>query len=320
VCAEELARHPAITAQIGDETVRAYDAALALDPNYANALRGRAAARIDYAFTSDLSPPEVRRLTDLGIADARKAAQLAPALGAAHSVIGNALAGQQDYAGALAEFNKALALSPGDARVYRESAGFMVAMGNFEAAITQARRGTELDPLSPRAFETLQYVYYYARRYQDSLTLATQALQLGPDLSRSLGWQGLAYIQLHSYEAARAACVAEKMGWVSYFCLAIVYERMGRHPEAEAALAQLIHRYGDSGSFQQADVYADRGDSARALEALQRAHRTGDPGLQSVKVDPLLDRIRDDPGFKALVAQLNFPEVGPAASSGTTHK
>jgi TolB-like protein/Flp pilus assembly protein TadD len=305
--AEELARRPAISAQVGEETLRAYDAAIALDPNYANALRGRAEARIDYAFNSDLPPPEVRRLTDLGLADARKAAQLAPALGAAHSVIGNALAGEQDYAGALVEYRKALELSPGDVRVYREAAGFTVAMGDFEAAIAQARRATELDPLNPKAFESLQYVYYYARRYQDSLAIASRSLELGPERSRSLGWQGFAYIQLHNYAAAREACLGEKMQWVSFTCLAIVYDRLGQRSEAEAALAQLVHRYGDAASYQQAEVYAAWGDAARALEALERARRTGDPGMQGIRVDPLFDRIQDNPGFKALVAELNFP-------------
>ena len=260
--AEDLARHPNISAQVGEETVRAYDAAIALDPNYANALRGRAEARIDYAFNSDLPPPEVRRLTDLGLADARKSAELAPALGAAHSVIGNALAGEQDYAGALVEFKKALALSPGDVRVYRESAGFIVGMGDFEEAIAQARHATELDPLNPKAYETLQSVYYFARRYQDSLGVASRAMEVGQDVSRSLGWQGFAYIGLGNYEAAREACAEEKMQWVSFTCLAIVYDRLGRRPEAEAALGQLIHRYGDSASYQQAQVYASWGDSA----------------------------------------------------------
>ena len=318
--AEELARRPSISAQVGEETIRAYDAAIALDPNYANAYRGRADARIEYAFNSDLPPAEVRRLTDRAIADGRKAAELAPGLGAAHAAIGDGLAGQHDYAGAMAEFRKALALSPGDARVYRRSAGFLAGVGDPEGAIALARHAAELDPLNPQAYETLQYVYYYAHRYQDSLAVARRAVELGPGLTRSLGWVGFANIELGNYEAARQACLAEKMQWVSLSCLAVVYERLGRRPEAEAALRQLIQRYGDAASYQQAQVYAAWGDTARALEALQRAYRTADPGLQGLKVDPLLARVRDEPGFKALIAQLNFPAPDPASAPGDPHK
>ena len=47
---------PDVSPQASEETVRAYDAAIALDPNYANAYRGRGAARIDYAFNAAISP------------------------------------------------------------------------------------------------------------------------------------------------------------------------------------------------------------------------------------------------------------------------
>ena len=166
--AEQLARRPDVSPQASEETVRAYDAAIALDPNYANAYRGRGAARIDYAFNAAIATTEVRRLTDIGIADARKAVELAPTLGAAHSVIGNALAGQADFAGAAAEFDKGLALSPGDARTYKDSAGFIAGMGRFDEAIARAKRAVELDPLNPETHDSLAYVYYWARRYQDS--------------------------------------------------------------------------------------------------------------------------------------------------------
>ncbi len=312
--AEQLAQQPVISAQVGEATVHAYDAAIALDPNYANAYRGRADARVNYAFNSDLTPAQVRRLADLGIADARKAVELAPGMGAAHSVIGNALAGEQDYAGALAEFTKALALSPGDARVYGRSAGFLVGIGDPAVAVALARRATELDPLNARAWESLQYVLYLAHRYEDSLVAAQRALELGASSTRAYGWLGFANIELHNYEAARAACASEKMQWVSVTCLAIVYDRLGRRPEAEAALAQLIHRYGDAASYQQAQVYAAWGDAPRALEALERARRTGDPGLQGIRVDPLFARIQGDPGFQALIAQLNFPKLPPTAA------
>jgi TolB-like protein/tetratricopeptide (TPR) repeat protein len=305
--AEELARRPNTSVQVGEETVRAYDTALALDPRYANALRGRAASRIDYAFNSDLPPSEVRRLTDVGIADARRAAEIAPALGAAHTEIGGAIAGQQDYAGALREFRQGIALSPGDARVYGKSAAFMVVMGYFDEAIAQARKATELDPVNPKAFEGLQYVYYYAGRQQDSLAAARRAEELGGGVSRAFGWQGMALIQLGDYKAARDACAAETMQWVAFTCLAIVYDRLGRHTDAEATLGQLIHRYGDASSYQQAQIYGAWGDVPRALEALQRARRVGDPGLQAVRVDPFFAKLRGDLGFKALINQLKFP-------------
>jgi TolB-like protein len=305
--AEELARRPEVSPQVSDETLRAYDAAIALDPNYANAYRGRAAARIDYAFNAAITPAEVRRLTDIGIGDARKAVELAPALGAAHSVIGNALAGQEDYTGAAAEFDKGLALSPGDVRVYRDSAGFLAGLGRFDEAIARAKHGVELDPLNPEAQQTLAYVYYWARRYAQSVAAGKRTQELNPKTSRAQGWEGFAYVGLRDYEAARTACVEERVQWVKLTCLAIVYDKQGKHTEAQTALAQLTKQYGDSASYQQTEVYAARGDVPQALTMLERAHTVGDPGLQSAQVDPLFDSLRNEPRYKTLIAQLKFP-------------
>jgi TolB-like protein/Flp pilus assembly protein TadD len=306
--AEELARRPEVSPQASDETLRAYDAAIALDPNYANAYRGRAAARIDYAFNAAVPPAEVRRMTDIGIADARKAVALAPALGAAHSVIGNALAGQADYAGAAAEFNQGLALSPGDVRVYRDSAGFLASVGRFDEAIARASHGVELDPLNPEARQTLAYVYYWARRYPESIAAGKRTQELDPKTSRAQGWEGFAYVGLRDYEAARTACAAEPVQWVKLTCLAIVYDKQGKHTDARTALAQLTQQYGDSSSYQQTEVYAARGDVPQALTMLERAHTVGDPGLQSAQVDPLFDSLRNEPRYKTLIAQLKFPK------------
>jgi hypothetical protein len=55
-------------------------------------------------------------------------------------------------------------------------------------------------------------------------------------------------------------------------------------------------------------VYAQWGDLPKALPALERAVASSDPGLISLKVDPLLDPVRGEPGFKALQARLKFPD------------
>jgi hypothetical protein len=39
-----------------------------------------------------------------------------------------------------------------------------------------------------------------------------------------------------------------------------------------------------------------------------------------MEVDPLFARIHDGPGFKALIAQLNFPETGRMPSSVDVRK
>jgi TolB-like protein len=305
--AEQLAHRPDVSAQANEETVQAYDAALALDTRYANAYRGRGAWRIGYGFNAAIEPAEVRHLVELGIADARRAVELAPALGAAHSVIGTGLAGQQDYTGAAAEYDKALALSPGDARVYRDSAGFLSGIGRFDEAIARARRAAELDPLNHEAIGAVGYAYYWARRYAESVTASRRSRELDPKATRSRGWEGFAYIGLGNYEAARTICLTEPVEWVRLTCLAIAHQKQNKQAEAQDALARLIKVYGDAASYQQAEIYAAWGEVTKAVTMLERAQVVGDPGLQSAKVDPLFDSLQGDARYKALMARLKFP-------------
>jgi serine/threonine-protein kinase len=59
--------------------------------------------------------------------------------------------------------------------------------------------------------------------------------------------------------------------------------------------------------YQVAQVYAVRGDKEKAFEWLQIAFDHHDTGMLALLVDPLLNGVRDDPRFKALVAKMNFP-------------
>jgi hypothetical protein len=43
------------------------------------------------------------------------------------------------------------------------------------------------------------------------------------------------------------------------------------------------------------------------MEALETAFRLRDPGLETIKVDPLLDPLRNDPRFQAIEKALKFP-------------
>jgi serine/threonine-protein kinase len=305
--AEQLTRRTEVSAQAHEETMSAYDAAIALDPRYANAYRGRGKQLIGYASNAAITPAEVRRLSDLGIADARKAVELAPTLGAAHAVIGTGLAGQQDYVGALSEFDQALELSPGDARVYRDSSGFLAGIGRFDEAIARARRAAELDPLNPEAVGAVGYAYYWARRYAQSVSASQRSRELDPKATRARGWEGFAYVGLGNYAAARSICLTEPVEWVRLTCLAIVDHKQGKTADAQAALAQLIKVYGDSASYQQAEIYASWGDVARAVSMLERAQAVSDPGLQSAKVDPLFDSLKSEPRYQALITRLKFP-------------
>jgi tetratricopeptide (TPR) repeat protein len=87
----------------------------------------------------------------------------------------------------------------------------------------------------------------------------------------------------------------------------VVYDKLGRHADAEAELARLKAAQGDTEAYQYAVVYAQWGNHAQALEWLETALRLRDPGLIYVKTDPLLDPLRKEPRFQAIERALKFP-------------
>ena len=72
-------------------------------------------------------------------------------------------------------------------------------------------------------------------------------------------------------------------------------------PQLQAAL-------GDAAAYQYATMYAQWGNRPKALEWLETAWRLRDPGLQELKTDPLMDPLREEPRFLAILRELKFPD------------
>jgi hypothetical protein len=87
----------------------------------------------------------------------------------------------------------------------------------------------------------------------------------------------------------------------------VIYDKLGRHADAEAELAKLKAFGGDAAAYQYATIYAQWGNRAKALEWLETAWRLRDPGLEFLKTDPLLDPLRKEPRFQAIERELKFP-------------
>jgi tetratricopeptide (TPR) repeat protein len=90
-------------------------------------------------------------------------------------------------------------------------------------------------------------------------------------------------------------------------CLAVTYEKLGRRADAEAQLAKYKARYGDSGAYQYARIYAQWGNVPKALAWLDTAIRVRNSDLEYLKTDPLMDPLRNEPRFRAIERALKFP-------------
>jgi TolB-like protein len=286
--------------------VAAYTEAIRADPDYALAYAGRSLAFADFARAL-VTGPEVVDYFNRAQSDARKAIALAPDLADGHLALANFFAGSLELTGAVQEYERALALAPGDARVLREYGAFAVLIGRSEAGLAAAHRLLVLDPLNSMNHFGLGVSLMFARRYGDAIRAFRDAKALGQDDVSVNMWLGITYYLSGDFERARSTCV--RAGAVNGpWCLAMIYDKLGQHTEAEAMLAKVRTIAGDRLAEGYADIYAQWGDTARALDWLDTAMRNRDPYLAYTKVNPFFDPLRHEPRFQAIERALKFPD------------
>jgi TolB-like protein/Tfp pilus assembly protein PilF len=290
--------------------IAAYTEAIRLDPNYALAFAGRAAAI--YYYVSATGGPDYRERLKKGQTDARQALALAPDLAEAHLVLARSLSDYSlDLTRANEELGRALELAPGNALVLRQYGLYAVYMGRTPAGIAAARRAIVLDPLNRHNYIALGMALYFGRHYDEAISVLREHLALDPDDSEAYGLRGLSYYALGNFENARASCETRanktEHEWAILPCLAAVYAKLGRRSDAESVIAKYRAVSGDAAAYQYAEIYAQWGDTAQALNWLETAKHLQDGGLVLLKTDPLLDPLRKEPRFQAIERELKFP-------------
>lgn len=284
----------------------AYDAALAIDPNYGavHAARSRSLGAIGNLYATG---DELDALYDQSITAARRGITLAPELADAHLALGYALFnGRMDVRGARAPYERARALGAGNADVLILYALYSARVGRFAAATEAVTRAAALDRLNSRAHRAAGNVFYAARRYSEAIPPMRRALALSPSINSAHGAIGDSLLMLGRLEEARAAYEREKIAFSRLTGLAIVERKLGDSKAAEAALAELLAEHGDNALYQLAQVRSQWGDREAAIAALERARKARDSGLVFVRNDPLLDPIRNDSRFARLIAEIGF--------------
>ena len=289
----------------------AFDQAIALDPNYALAHSRRAIALTDISIFVDLKPADVAATRAQALQAAQHAVALAPELGDAHLALADVLSvGMLDFAAAAPEFERALSLSPGSARVQMGYAAFAGQLGHFEAAISAARRAVSLDPQNGLVRLTLGQVLTFAGHYDEALSVLRAAKALLPNSDYVTFNTANTLLAAGQFEQARVLC--ESMTRPSqapgrHLVLALAYHGLGRKADAENEAAQFKALGSEQGSVELAGVYAQLGDKAAALEQLSLAEQHHDPAFQVLRVAWELDPIRDEPQFRAIEARMKFP-------------
>ena len=290
------------------KAIEYFNQALDKDPGYALAYAGLTDAYLVLNQYGAASPADS---FPQAIAAAKKAIELDDTLAEAHTSLACSLAYYDfDFERSLQEFQRAIQLNPNYATAHHWlSNGVLSPLGQFESAIAEGKRAVELDPLSLIINANLGQDFFYARRYDEAIAHLRKTIEMDPRFYFAHWALGTA-LQL---KGQLSEAIAEYSKAVELnddpFVLAFLgqaYARAGQQDEAQKILVRLSEqaksRYVHAYSF--ALMYIALDDKERAIDEMERAYRERDPNVADIKVDPMLDDLRGNPRFEALVNQI----------------
>jgi tetratricopeptide (TPR) repeat protein len=288
-----------------------FNAALDRDPSFALAYSGIGDAYVQLGYASLLRPsdafPKAR-------AAALRALELDSTLAEPHATLGFVkLYYDWDWPGAEREFQRALALNPGNATAHEWYGLYLAAMGRFDEARQHEQRAQMLDPLSTAVAGTAAWVLYYSGKQDDAERELRIALRADSEFALGRFYLG----RVHQAQGRLDSALAEYRAtgplraWVpTVAAVGHVYGLQGRRREALATLARLDSsaRTTYVTAYAVALVHASLGQRDSAFAWLDRGVAERTHWMVWLRRDPRWAPIRSDPRFEQLATSLKLPK------------
>ena len=280
------------------------------DPHYAVAFAGLADSYLTHHDLGDLPP---REATTKAKAAARKALGMDETLAEAHTSLGHAHFHEFNWLAADRDLKRAIKLNPNYANAHFYYANYLIAVGQRNEAIAEARCAQTLDPVSLPTGTNLAAILYFAGHYAEAVEASLRVLEIDSSFGRAYEDLGRAYEQQGMY--AQAIAAFEKAVQCSgrssrdLASLAHTFAIAGKQSDTLKLLQELKDlskkRYVSPYSF--ALVFAGLGNKSQALVWLEKAYQGLDGALPFIKVNPRLAPLHSDSHFRDLVRRMNFP-------------
>jgi len=289
-----------------------YERALRLDPTYAPTWAGIAHCHNVRAGRGMAPPAEANAQAREA---AMKALELDDSLAQAHSALGIIAVDEGDFPSAIRSLQRAVELNPGLTSAYTGLGSLYYCSERHREAQEAMLKALSLDPLSMMIHTCVGDAYYYAREYERSLVYYRKAVELDPrfdgahtDLARSLEALGRFDEARGQYEEGR-----RMSGGVAgpSFGLGHLEASSGNEAGARKILQDLTEARSRRvvSAWGIAALHASLGDVDEAFRWLDFAVDEHATGLMFLRVHPRLDRIRQDPRYRALVRKVGLDAV-----------
>jgi TolB-like protein/Tfp pilus assembly protein PilF len=289
-----------------------FQQAVEMDPNYALAHAGLAESYSSLGLFGVLPPKEAYPRSK---AIVMKALELDDTLAEAHASLADVkFFYDWDWEGAEREYKRAIELNPSYAIARNNYAFVLTALTRHDDALAEIKRARELNPISLVINSDLGWAYYFARQYDRSILQFQRALELDPNLAISQFALGHVYLQKEMFVESLAAfqkAVSLSPGDLENMAgLGHAYAVVGRREDALRIVARLRQPSQQKliPSWGIATIYIGLDNKDEAFVWLEKALVDRLSPLVYIQTDPVLDPLRSDPRFQALVRRMDFPE------------
>jgi TolB-like protein/Tfp pilus assembly protein PilF len=284
--------------------------AVRFDSSFALALSALAQAHL--APFQQALPPRLTMLT--AEATALRALELDSTLAAPHRTLGLIRFGyHRDWAGAEAEFRRAIALDPSAPEGYQAYARLLLALGRSDESLEASERAVALSPASSKSAGQLGWHYLYARQYDQARVALKHAIELDSTDWRAHHDLVLLEQATGNYDQARGHF--ERAGYLAPLRIETLVANaqlraLSGEPEvARATLKQLedTSAWGYVSPYYLGCIQAALGQRTEGFASLVRAVKERSELVPYLGIDPRVDSLRTDPRFARLLRRLRLP-------------
>jgi len=293
-----------------DQAIKYFEQAVARDNDYALAYAdlGYAYTEIGIGVAGSLHPGEAFRRAKAAVA---RALEIDPDLPEAFAVLAHLkVAVDYDWAGAEADYKRAIELNPNSGVAYDAYGLMLASLERYDEAIEMQQRAHELDPVAHRM--DIATTYLRAGQYEEAMHAILECLEMDPHLALAHATAGWAYILNGKPEqgiaSLRKALSLSPDSTLYLAQLGQALARAGKIDEARDILRQLedLSKQRYVSPYHMAYVYTGLGENDRAMDFLEKAHEVRSGGIFGVKGSFLFASLRGEPRFKALLKRMNL--------------
>ena len=288
------------------EAVDAFQQAVAVDPDYAQAWAALAEAQ---ALLFSYAPVSEETADTHALAAAQRALALNSGIALAYVAQGMVYTNQMRWADADRAFRRALTLAPGDAEAMNQYAQFLFAAGQLEPALTEIEGALQRDPLSGTHGAIRAELLLVLHRHNAAVKQIESTLATHPDGLLEHRMAMWIYLHLHRYPEAEQQM---RMGNPDRPEMAVLLVRGIVDPRLRVSAVKALET-----SPELADVRADAivyaaflaelGENDRALAMLEGLGTGANSTTPQILWYPLFDPIRNTPRFKAVLKKIGLP-------------